>query len=74
MSCQDYRHVRICLKNILDTRVGKRFLCENKIYQNFSLEKYLKLNQKSSRFGRTLKRKRYNDMVYSDKQLNVIIL
>ena len=72
MNCLDYRDLSIRLVNILDTKMGKKFLCENKIYQNFSMEKYLKLNHKSSRFGRTLKRKRYDDMIYSDKQLNVI--
>ena len=69
---QDLKNLRIVVENILESNLGKQFLCENEIYQNFSMDKYLKLNQRSSRFGRTLKRKRYDDMVYSEKQLQTI--
>ena len=40
---------------------------QNEIYQNFSTQKHLKLNQRSSRFGRTIKRKQFEDMVYNEK-------
>ena len=36
------------------------------------MDKYSKLNQRSSRFGRTIRCKRYDDMVYSEKQMNNI--
>ena len=36
------------------------------------MEKDMKLNQRSSRFGQMLKRKRYDDMVYSKKQMKTI--
>ena len=69
---QDLKNLRIVVENILESNLGKQFLCENEIYQNFSMDKYLKLNQRSSRFGRTLKRKLYDNMVYSEKQLKTI--
>ena len=59
----ELKTIKVCVVNILDTKVGQQFLIENEIYQNFTMEKYLKLNHKSSRFGRTLKRKKYDDMV-----------
>ena len=67
MQCQDLRNIRIIVENVLETKVGQKFLSENEIYQNFSTQKYLKLNQRSSRFGRTIKRKQFEDMVYNEK-------